>query len=285
MTTALLILTLGSLYALVAAGLVVVYRTSRVLNFAAGELAMISAYLSATIAGAVGSVALGWLLSIAVSGAAGLLVYLLLMRPVLGQPRFVGILLTVGLAILLRALTVILFGAELRFLSVFPSGSWRVLEAELLLSNVYSTLTAAGTFALIYAFYERSRVGVRMRAVAENVILAGQRGINLDRMFATAWMVALVAGSVAGTLYASRGILDVSLASIGLKGITGALIGGLDSLRGAALGGLVVAVVEYYVTTMLDARLSEVIPILLVLSILILRPWGLFGTSEEVERV
>lgn len=282
-----LILALGSLYAILAAAVVIVYRTSRVLNLAVGEMAIVGGYVTATFADLVsGSAALGALASLPLAAFGGLALYVLVMRRILGQPPFVGILVTVALAILLRGSIVLVWGGNVRTMTLWGSGSVDLAGIlEVRASDVSTLVLSVVTFGLVYLLYQRSRLGLHMRAVAENVTLAAQRGINLDRIVALAWVVAAVVGAVAGILFGDRAVLDLSAAVIGLKGVTAALVGGLDSLKGALLGGIAVAAVEYGTAVTLGSRYSELAPIALLLLLLLIRPWGLFGTVEEVERV
>lgn len=279
------ILALGSLYALLGAGVVVIYRTSRVLNLAVGELAIIGGYLFVTVAAAMNGRMLPSVIVFAITCGVGFLIYALLMRPILGEPPFVGILITVALGVLLRSVIVLVWGGRFEIVnlggggSVTPGAGWVIS-----LADVRTFVASTVTFIAIYILYQNSRLGVSMRAVAENVTLAAQRGVNIDRTVAAAWMVALIAATVGGTLFGSRAILGVASAVVGIKGLTAALIGGLDSLKGAAVGGVIVAASEY-MTAQVNAQWADLMPVVLLLVVLLVRPWGMFGTPEEVRRV
>lgn len=282
-----IVLALGSLYALIAAGVVVVYRTSRVLNFAQGELAVVAGYAAVTataIAG--GSIIIGLVAILVVAGLVGLFIYLMLIRRILGEPAFVGVLLTVALAIFLRSVIILLWGGRVEIVDLGISGTVSLIpDTAVNVRDLATFVGAAVGFGVIYLLYERSRLGVRMRAVAENVPLAALRGVNIDRMIATSWVVATAAAGLAGTLYGARALLSVPAAIIGVKGITAALVGGLDSLKGAAIAGFVLAATEHLTAQFVNPRYVNLTPIFLLLIILVVRPWGLFGTPEDVERV
>lgn len=282
-----LVLALGSLYALLGAGIVVVYRTSRVLNFAQGELAVVGGYgvtTAMTVAG--GSVYLGLGLTVVVAAVLGAAIYFFLIRPILGEAPYVGVLVTIGLAIFLRSVMVFIWEGRIEIVDLGETGPWDITDGLSVPStNARTFIGCTATFIIIYLIYQRSRLGVRMRAVAENVTLAAQRGINVDVAIGMAWAVAVVAAAVGGALYGSQALLSVPAAVVGVKAITAALIGGLDSLKGAYIGGMVVAAMEYFTTTQINARYADIAPILLLLVVLTLRPWGMFGTAEEVERV
>ncbi len=245
-----------------------------------------SGYLVVTAtAFAAGSIIVGGLIAIVMGLVIGALVYFLLMRRILSQPPFVGILVTVGLALLVRGLIILGWGGDLEVVDMCRGGRWTLFGASIPRSDVCTFGGSTISFVAIYLLSQSSRLGVQMRAVAENVTLAAQRGINVDRIVAATWMVAVASGVVAGALFGSRSILSLGSAVLGLKGIVAALIGGLDSLKGAAVGGVTVAAAEYYTTTQIDARFAELTPIALLLLLLLLRPWGIFGTAEQVERV
>jgi branched-chain amino acid transport system permease protein len=126
---------------------------------------------------------------------------------------------------------------------------------------------------------------MRMRAAGQNPLLAAQRGINLHAIYALAWSLSTLTGALAGMLIALDSGLGQTMAIIGLKAFPAALVGGLDSLAGAFLGSLIVASAEVLLIHYVDPLLSEVIPFLVLIVVLMLRPWGLLGTREELDRV
>jgi len=116
-------------------------------------------------------------------------------------------------------------------------------------------------------------------------LLASQRGVDVNVVLSLAWIIAIFAASLSGVLYGGRASLSAESATIGLAGLTAALVGGLDSLRGAVLGALVVASVQYLTVRLIDPVLSEAVPFLILLFVMVVRPWGLLGTQEELDRV
>jgi len=124
-----------------------------------------------------------------------------------------------------------------------------------------------------------------MRAAGQNPLLAAQRGINLHAIYALAWSLSTLTGALAGILIALDAGLGQTMAIIGLKAFPAALVGGLDSLAGALLGALIVASAEVMMIQYIDPLLSEVMPFLVLIVVLMLRPWGLLGTREELDRV
>jgi branched-chain amino acid transport system permease protein len=154
--------------------------------------------------------------------------------------------------------------------------------------SVWAALLVATTlvvYAGLFAFLRLGRWGMRMRAAGQNPLLAAQRGINLHAIYALAWSLSTLTGALAGILMALDSGLSQTMAIIGLKAFPAALVGGLDSLAGALLGALMVAATEVMLIHYVDPLLSEVVPFLLLIVVLMLRPWGLFGTREELDRV
>ena len=284
------IIVLTSLYALVASGYVLVYKVSRVLNLAHGELMILGAYLLvATSAGITSDPLIAIALTAVFSIIVGLSVYLLLMREMTGQPVLAAVLTTVALGILLRGAMVLIWGPQqlnvasmLSFenASVVLTDSIRVSTASLWL-----VICTAVVYLGLLAFLHMSRWGMRMRASGQNPLLAAQRGINLHTVYALAWTLSTFSGSIAGVLVALDSRLDVNMAVIGLKAFPAALVGGLDSLHGALIGAGVIAVLEVLLIHYVNPLLSDVVPFLVLIAILIVRPWGLFGTKEELNRV
>jgi branched-chain amino acid transport system permease protein len=284
------IVVLAAIYALIACGYVLVYRVSRVLNLAHGELMMLGAYLLVTTAALVSS---HWLVAIAaavgLSLLVGVLVYLFLMRKMTGEMVLAAVLTTVALGILLRGVMVLIWSAQqehpaqrLDIANVaiaLPGGARISLCAALLVA------TTAVVYAALFAFLRFGRWGLRMRAAGQSPLLAAQRGINLHAVYALAWGLATLTGALAGILIALDSGLDQTMAIIGLKAFPAALVGGLDSLLGALAGSLIVATAEVLLIHYVDPLLSEVVPFLVLIAMLVVRPWGLFGTREELDRV
>jgi branched-chain amino acid transport system permease protein len=288
--TAASIVVLASLYALLGVGYVLVYRASRVLNLAQGDLMMLGGYAlyaTATTVSATPIVAVP--LALVTGALTGVLVYVLLMRPMAGHPVFSAVLVTVSLGILLRVVVALLYTDQIRY----PAQALGLANDPVRLPGgaAVSTLDAMTVAAAIvvlgglFAFLRGSRIGIQMRAAGERPLLAAQRGIDFHLVFALSWALAAAAGALAGALYASNVRLDPSLGIIGLKAFAVALVGGLDSLAGVVVGALVVATVEVLTIRHVNPMLSDVSPFLCLIVMLLVRPWGVWGTREELERV
>ena len=283
------IVVLASIYALIACGYVMIYRVSRVLNLAHGELMMLGAYmLLATASLFSGHAAMALGAAVVLSVVVGLLVYVFLMRKMTGEMVLAAILTTVALGILIRGLVVLLWSAQQQYpaqaLGV-PNPSLVIGSARISLWSAVLVLTNAAVYGGLFAFLRFGRWGIRMRAAGQNPLLAAQRGIKLHSVYALAWSLSTLTGALAGILMALDSGLTTSLPVIGLKAFPAALVGGLDSLAGALVGALIVAAAEVLLIYYVDPLLSDVVPFLVLIAMLIVRPWGLFGTREELDRV
>ncbi len=283
------IIVLASIYALIACGYVLIYRVSRVLNLAHGELMMLGAYLLlATASMFTASPALAIAAAILLSATVGLLVYALLMRRMTGEMVLAAILTTVALGILVRGVLVLIWSSQQQY----PAQALHVTNPTLAIGNaristwsLVLVLANAAVYLGLFVFLRFGRWGMRMRAAGQNPLLAAQRGINLHSVYALAWAISTLTGSVAGMLMALDSGMTMSMPVIALKAFPAALVGGLDSLVGALVGALIVAAAEVLLIYYVDPLLSAAIPFLILIAMLIARPWGLFGTREELDRV
>ncbi len=284
------IIVLSSIYALIACGYVLIYRVSRVLNLAHGELMMLGAYLLLATATTFSSSPLAAIISaVVLSLTVGVLVYLFLMRKMTGEMVLAAVLTTVALGILLRGLMVLIWSAQQQYPGqalgfsnpalALPGGARISTFAALIV------LTTALVYGALFAFLRFGRWGVRMRAAGQNPLLAAQRGINLHAVYALAWGLSTLTGSLAGMLIALDSGLTNTMVIIGLKAFPAALVGGLDSLVGALIGALIIGAAEVLSIQYIDPLLSDVVPFLVLVAMLMVRPWGLFGTREELDRV
>ena len=284
------ILVLASIYALIACGYVLIYRVSRVLNLAHGELMMLGAYLLvATATGFGASPAVALVLALAMSLAVGGMVYLFLMRRMTGEMVLAAVLTTVALGIFLRGVILLVWSASPQHprdmlgwdnpVFTLPGDARISLFAGLLI------VTTGLVYGGLFLFLRFSTWGMRMRAAGQDPLLAAQRGIHLHAVFALAWGLSTFTGACAGMLIALDQGLDSTMVLIGLKAFPAALVGGLDSLVGALIGALLIAAAEVGVIRYIDPLLADVVPFLILIATLVIRPWGLFGTKEELDRV
>ena len=284
------IVVLASIYALIACGYVLIYRVSRVLNLAHGELMMLCSYLLLTTASLFsGNPAVAILMALGLSLTVGAFVYLFLMRRMTGEMVLAAVLTTIALGVLIRGLVIMFWSAQQQYplqqLGLvnmpieLPGGARISIFAALLIA------TTALVYGSLFLFLRFGRWGIRMRAAGQNPLLAAQRGISLHAVYALTWSLATFTGALAGILMSLDSGLDATMVVIGLKAFPAALVGGLDSLVGALLGALIIATAEVLMIHYVNPLLSDVVPFFVLIAMLIVRPWGLFGTKEELDRV
>lgn len=284
------IVVLAAIYALIACGYVLIYRVSRVLNLAHGELMMLGAYLlMATASLFAGNLWAALAAALLLSLTVGVLVYVFLMRKMTGEMVLAAVLTTIALGILLRGVVVLIWSAQQQYPAQALNLSNPAIElwggGRISTFAAILVLTTAAVYAALFGFLRFGRWGMRMRAAGQNPLLAAQRGINLHAIYALAWSLSTLTGSIAGMLIALDSGLGSTMVIIGLKAFPAALVGGLDSLAGALLGSLIVAGAEVLLIHYVDPLLSDVVPFLVLIAMLVVRPWGLFGTREELDRV
>ena len=282
-------LLIGLMYSLIALGFVLIYKATDAINFAQGEFVMLAGFMATAVlavelpiwvaiaAAILGMIALSFALERAV------------LRPLLGRPAVAVIMATIGLANILRGLPPITIGAQTRALPL-PIGDdpifvWTaVIPPIQLVGTIVSIVFLAG----FTVFFLKSRMGIALRAVADNQQVAMAMGINVERYFGIAWAMAGIVSALGGIIWGSMLGVDTQLALIGLKVFPVVILGGLDSIIGAVVGGLIVGVVESLAAGYLDPYVGggtkDFAPYVLMIIMLMFKPYGIFGT-RRIERV
>ncbi|MCI0570987.1 MAG: branched-chain amino acid ABC transporter permease [Myxococcaceae bacterium] len=287
-------LALGVIYALVALGFVAIYRASRVFNFAHGELLTSGAFLmaSATEAGVPWVTALG--LSLVATGLLAACVERVVLRPLVGRPVFVTIILTLFVGQLLRALVIVAWGAEPRGLPTpwDTTATVEVLGARVLVNSLVAAGAGAVALAAYFLLIRFSRLGVAMRAASQDQEVALALGIPVGRVLGATWAVAGMLAALAGIFLSlfPRSV-DANLGFIALRAFPAVIVGGLDSAVGTVLAGLLLGLLEVLAQGYVNEALGPfghnfhtVFPYVVMMGFLALRPHGLLGT-REVQRV
>jgi branched-chain amino acid transport system permease protein len=280
----------GSIYALIALGFVLIYKSTAVINFAQGELLMFGAYLCLALV-----VALKipfWLAFVATLIAAALFGFLLerlFLRPMIGEPAISIIMLTIGLASLLKGIIHIIWGSEtLVYPAIGPVEPLRFGAIVVSQVYLYSVFFAVLCLVLFNLFFRYSSSGIAMRAVANDQQAAQSMGISIKKIFAIAWAIAAVVAGVGGILIGNINGVNASLSSFGLKVFPAVILGGLDSIPGAILGGFIIGLLEalsgMYLDPIFEGGSKEVVPFIVLVVVLMIKPYGLFGT-EEIEKI
>jgi len=284
---------IGLMYSLIALGFVLVYKSTDAINFAQGEFVMMAALIGAVVVGfnvspIVGAIA-AVVIVLAVMIGFGFALERVVLRPLLGRPIVAVIMATIGLASVLRGLTPIIFGGETRALPLpIPDDPVVIGPATLPPIQVLGAGVAILLFVGFNWFFKKSRMGVAMRAVADNQQVAQAMGINVERYFALAWAMAGIVSALGGIVWGSMLGVDVQIAVVGLKVFPVVILGGLDSIGGAMIGGLIVGLVESLASGYLDPYVGggtkDFAPYLLMILVLMFRPYGIFG-KRQIERV
>ncbi len=283
-------LLVGLMYALVALGFVLIYKATSVINFAQGDLVMFAGYASAFLL-----VDLGvplWLMLILVSVGMVLFGFLqerVILRPLVGQPVISVIMVTIGLSFALQGITTIFWGAKTRELALpVPHDPYIIGPVFISPINIVAAVVSIVFLVVFYLFFTRSRMGVAMRAVADDQQASMVVGINVPWVFALSWGIAGLAATAGGIIWGNQIGVDTFLNLVGLKVFPVVILGGLESIGGAILGGLIMGVVESlaagYFDPLVGGGTKDFVPYVLMILVLFIRPYGMFG-HETIERV
>lgn len=282
-------LAVGSVYAVIGTGFVVIYKATKILNFAHGEILMVAAYFCVLL---IERFHFGFLsaffFTLAFCALLGLGIERFIMRPMIGEPIFAVVMVTLGLSIILRPLTGMIFGfGNVMFPSPFPKEPIVISEIVVSHAHLWTFVISCGGMVIFFLFFKYSKLGIAMRAVADRQIIAFLMGINVKKIFSLSWAIAAATAGISGILLANVLVMNLNLSFVAIKVFPAIILGGLDSVVGALIGGLLIGLFETLVGGYLDLYISgikEISAYILLFVILILRPYGLFGT-EEIERV
>lgn len=276
----------GGLYAVTALAFVMIYKATRVVNIAIGEMLMVSAYIFFAFSAGMGLPV--WLAipgALLVSGAFGALVERTLIRPMLGESPISSFMVTVGLSSILIGLVELIWTADQQRLPEFlPSKPIEIGEAFISPKIFYGFWTASLLIAVVLLVFRFWRGGVALRATASDQAAAYSMGINVPRVFSMAWIAAAMIAGVAGILVGSIGGISSAMGVFGLSVLVVVIFGGLDSVLGALVGGIIVGVIEALTGFYLGGEYKILATFSLLLLVLMVRPYGLFGT-HEIERL
>ena len=281
---------IGGIYALIALGFVLIYKSTDVLNMAQGEMLMVGAYVSFSLIVDYGIPFVpAFLLTLVFSVLLGLAVERAALRPLIGQPVISVIMVTIGLSIFLRAVVIAIWGTQYqRYPSPIQDSIVNIGPIPIAEVYVWSLVVSLLLVAGLTLGFRFTRVGIAMRAVSDDQQAALSMGISVRKVFAMAWIISAVVSAIGGILLANIQGVGIALSSIGLKALPVSIVGGLDSIPGAIIGGILIGVLENLSAGYLDAPLGggvrEVAPYVFLVLILLVKPYGLFG-KERIERV
>lgn len=279
-------LVMGATYGLVGMGFAIIYKATGIVNFAQGELLMLTAYIAFSIGSSLSlSLIPLMLITIPIAMVLGIVLERVFIRPMLGEPLFSIVMVTIGLAVILRGITIMIWGPDPHeFPTGLSSDVVHIGPVPFYQVQLYGLATLCVVTAAAWAFFRFTRLGIAMRAVAANEGAAMLMGIEVSRIHMIAWAFAAAVASLAGILFASMFKLGPTIWFEGLRSFPAVILGGLDSVLGAALGGLIVGLIENLAQGYLGQGLREIAGFVVIVVILMLRPYGLFG-AREIERV
>jgi branched-chain amino acid transport system permease protein len=283
---------LGGLYALLGVSFVIIYRATGVINFATPALMVLGAFFTGAFGNAMGlPFWLSVLLGMAVMALIGMLIERIALRPMVGRPAFSAATVTVGVFIVLLIVAGRLIGSELLTVNdPFGLSTIDVFGARLFTVDIARLIIALVAIGIVGLFLARSRTGLAMRATAFDQETSLAQGINVGRMFGLSWGIAAAMASLAGALLtAGSSGVETTIALVALKALPVIILGGLDSIKGSVIAGLIIGVAESLTRTYqpvyapwLGANFDVIVPYLIMIIVLMVRPYGLFGTKEVV---
>jgi branched-chain amino acid transport system permease protein len=280
----------GCVYAIVALGFVIIYKATDVFNFAQGELMTLGAFICYLFIVQLHlPIVLAFLLTFIATALIGLITEEIFLRPMVGEPIFSVIMITVGLSVLLKGIIGLSWGYMIKkfpsFISEDPLSIAGMVISPLHLTTIIVTAILIVVFTIFFKF---SKMGIAMRAVASDQDASLLMGISVRKIFGLSWSISAIVACIGGILLSSITILHPSSSFVGIKVFPAVVLGGMDSIVGAILGGIIIGIVENiaggYIDPIVGGGVKEITAFVVLLAILMIKPYGLFG-KEEIERV
>jgi branched-chain amino acid transport system permease protein len=275
----------GCVYALVALGFVLIYKATETVNFAQGDLMMLGGFFALTA-----SVTLGWpywatiLFAVAAMAAVGMLIERVVLRPVLGQPAFTVVMITIGVGYVLRGVVTMIPGwgtDTYTFPTPFADGTFKFGEVIFAEQQVAVIVMTAALVAVLYVFFRYSKLGVAMQATSQNQLAAAYMGIPVRRVNMMIWGLSAGVAAFAGILLAPATFVHSNMGFIGLKAFPAAVVGGFGSVPGAIVGGLIIGLVEAFAGRYMPEGFKDIAAYVVVLAVLMIKPSGIFGETAR----
>ncbi len=282
---------LGMIYALVAIGFVIILKCSDNFNIAQGHFVLIGGYLGYTFLVPFGlPIWASLLLAIVVAVIMGLLIERLTLRPLVGQPELAVIMMTIALATILEGLATLIWGGEYKtYHGVLPTMTLKIKGISIPPESLIGLIVSIAAVVLLMLLFRYTKIGLAMRATAEDLQVVQSVGIKATTVYALSWVIASVVGVIGGILLGGVSGVMIPLAEIGLKAFAVVLLGGVNSIGGAIVAGIIVGISENVAAGYLDpllpgGGLAQVFPFVVMIIVLIFRPYGLFGLVR-IERI
>jgi len=281
---------MGVIYSLIAFGVVLIYKSSSIFNFAQGEFLMFSGYIFWFFIAKYHLPLWATFFCLFVFCVLlGVLVERIFLRPLVGQPLLSTVIMTFGLAIMIRGFVLVIWGSDWQMLpEIFPKEPLRIGEIVLSVQLLDSFVVALLIVGVLTWFFQFTRKGLAMRAVAESHQVAQSMGISLTAILTQSWIISAIVAGAGGFLLGSINGINVALSDLGLKAIPVMLMGGLESIPGAIIAGPIIGAFESLATGYLDplvgGGLNQIISYVILILLLLIRPYGIFGL-KQIERI
>ena len=272
----------GSIYALVALGLALIYNTTEHVNFAQGEMSMVSAFIGFTFFRTFGfSIPVAFLLTLPISALLGIAVERIIIRPAMRAPHFNVFIITLGLSIVMKVLAGLIWGHDDHpYPSIFPDKAIRIGQATVDMNSIGIILTTLVVMLILFVFFKYTRYGIAMRAVSQSQNAALLMGINVKQSFALTWAISFLVAAVAGILMAPIVFLSSQMGIVVINGFAAAILGGWGSIPGSIIGGMLLGVIDNVAPLYLPSQIKNIVPFMVIFIVLVIRPKGLMGIDR-----
>ena len=276
-------ISLGCVYGLIALGFVLIYKATEMVNFAQGDMMMFGAFIGYTLIVVVGlPFYIGVLATILVMAVFGMIIERLVLRPMIGEPPFAVLMITIGLGFILRALAGVIWGNSPRSIeSPYGGGVLRIGDVAIGFENLAVVIGTILLCGALFLFFRFTRLGIAMQAASQNQLAAFYVGVPVKRIFSIVWAMSAGIAAVAGILLAPVSLIDPQMGFVGVKAFAAAIVGGFGSLPGAIIGGLIVGIVEQFAGLYGPPGSADMAAYIILLLMLFIRPEGIFATMQK----
>jgi branched-chain amino acid transport system permease protein len=273
----------GCVYGLIALGFVLIYKATEMVNFAQGDMMMLGAYVAFSYINLAGMPFFWGLLATVVTMALiGALIERAILRPMIGEPPFAVLMITIGLGFILRAVAGAVWGTDPKAISnPFTGGVARIDEVSIGFENLAIIVGTAILCLVLYLFFRYARLGIAMQAASQNQLAAYYVGIPVKRIYSLVWAMSAAIAAAAGILVAPVSLVEPVMGFIGIKAFAAAIVGGFGSLPGAIVGGLLIGIVEQFAGLYLPTGFADTSAYVILLLMLFVRPEGIFATMQQ----
>jgi len=279
----------GGVYVAVALGMVMIFKATKVVSLAHGAVLMLLAYLAWDLSDLRHFPLWGaWILTILVGMTVGWILNRLFLRPVIGRPLMVPFLVCLVLAMVVRGVALLCWQGRVGTLHSLPEGTAHIGGASITYAYITAFLISMVMFIALVVYFRRTKMGLLMRCVAEEHNTSRSMGLDVRKVFSLSWIIACALAAVSGILLGSLNVVEDAMGSpILIRALPAMLLGGMESIPGALVGGIILGMAEVMASTYVDPHIGgfrDLMPFILIVAILLIRPYGLFG-EKTVERI